>query len=149
MSQGRILTTDEEIAGAVQSVRVVAVVGMKDDREPDAAAYRIPKALQAWGMRVIPVNPKLSEALGEPAYAAIDLVPDLFDTVDVFRRSSALGEVAQAVLALPAERRPRLVWFQQGLRDDEAARRLADAGMEVVQDRCLMVEAAKHRERRG
>ena len=140
---GRILESEEEIAEAVRSIRVVAVIGMKDEREPETAAHRIPKALQAQGMRVIPVNPKLVLALGEPAYASIGAVPDRFDTVDVFRRSSAIGEVADAVIALPPARRPRLVWLQLGIRNDEAARRLSEAGMDVVQDRCLMVEAAR------
>jgi predicted CoA-binding protein len=96
-------------------------------------------------MRVIPVNPKLRQALGEAAFASIGDVPDRFDTVDVFRRSSAVGEVADAILGLPPERRPRLVWLQLGIRNDEAAGRLAEAGMDVVQDRCLMVDAARFR----
>lgn len=149
MAKGRILESEEEIAAAVRAIRTVAVIGMKDEREPDAAAYRIPKTLQEQGMRVIPVNPKLEEALGEPAYPSIGAVPDRFDTVDVFRRSSAVGEVADAVLALPPERRPQLVWLQLGIRNDEAARRLSEAGLTVVQDRCLMVDALRYRGGRG
>lgn len=149
MREGRILESEEEIAAAVRAVRTVAVVGMKGEQEPDAEAYRIPKALQTRGIRVIPVNPKLQEALGERAYASIGEVPDAFDTVDVFRRSSAIGEVVDAILALPDGRRPGLVWLQLGVRNDEAARRMTRAGMDVVQDRCLMVEAAKHRGRPG
>jgi predicted CoA-binding protein len=145
MGEGRILQSEDEVAEAVRSIRTVAVIGMKDEREPDAAAFRIPKALQAQGMRVIPVNPKLRQALGEAAFASIGDVPDRFDTVDVFRRSSAVGEVADAILGLPPERRPRLVWLQLGIRNDEAAGRLAEAGMDVVQDRCLMVDAARFR----
>jgi uncharacterized protein len=149
MREGRILQLEEEIAAAVRAVRIVAVVGMKGDQKPDAEAYQIPKALQKRGMRVIPVNPKLREALGERAYASLGEVPDAFDTVDVFRRSTVIGEVADAILALPDGRRPVLVWLQLGIRNDEAARRMAQAGMDVVQDRCLMVEAAKHRGRPG
>jgi predicted CoA-binding protein len=144
MSEGRILDSEEEVGAAVRSVRVVAVLGMKDERAPDAPAYRIPKALQMRGIRVIPVNPKLQEALGERAYATLGDVPEPFDTLDVFRRSSAIPEVSDAVLMLPPGRRPRLVWLQSGIRNDEAARRLVQAGIDVVQDRCLMVEAAKH-----
>ena len=149
MAAGRILESAEEIAEAVRAIRVVAVVGMKDEREEAAPAYEIPKALRSLGMRVIPVNPKLERALDEPAFASLGSVPDRFDTVDVFRRSSAIGEVADSILALPPERRPRLVWLQLGIRNDDAARRLVEAGMDVVQDRCLMVEASRLRAPRG
>lgn len=149
MGKGRILTSEQEIAAAVRAIRSVAVIGMKGEQEPDAEAHRIPKALQARGIRVIPVNPKLRQALGEQAYASIGEVPDPFDTVDVFRRTSAIGEVADAILALPADRRPRLVWLQVGIRHDEAAERLARAGIDVVQDRCLMVGAALYRGQPG
>ncbi|HEY7727953.1 MAG TPA: CoA-binding protein, partial [Candidatus Eisenbacteria bacterium] len=116
MGTGRILESDEEIAAAAGSIRTLVVIGMKDEREPEADAYRVPNALQARGMRVIPVNPKLREALGERAYASIGEVPEAFDAVDVFRRSTAVGEVADAILALPPPNRPRLVWLQLGVR---------------------------------
>jgi predicted CoA-binding protein len=149
MGEGRILTSEEDLAAAVRAIRSVAVVGMKGDQEPDTEAYRIPKALQTRGIRIIPVNPKLREALGERAYASIGEVAEPFDTVDVFRRSSAIGEVADAILGLPPGRRPRRVWLQLGIRHDEAAGRLVRAGIDVVQDRCLMVETAKYRDRQG
>jgi predicted CoA-binding protein len=145
MAEGRILTAEEDLAAAVRAIRSVAVIGMKGELEPDAEAFRIPKALQERGIRIIPVNPKLREALGERAYGSIGEVPDPFDAVDVFRRSSAIVEVADAILGLASGRRPRLVWLQLGIRHDEAAARLAAAGIDVVQDRCLMVETAKYR----
>ena len=143
--EGWVVESDAEIAGIVRAVRTVAVIGMKDERDPEAAAYRIPKALQERGIRVIPVNPKLRTSLGERAYGRIGEVSEPFDVADVFRRSEAVGEVADAILALPPDRRPRVVWLQSGIRNDEAAGRLADAGMLVVQDRCLMVETARFR----
>ena len=145
MAEGRIVESEQEIAEVVRSMQTVAVIGMKDESDPDAAAFRIPKTLQDRGFRVIPVNPKLSRALGERAYAAIADVPDRFDAVDVFRRSEAIPGVADAILALPGDRRPRVVWLQLGIRHDPAAARLAAAGLLVVQDRCLLVEAAKYR----
>ena len=143
---GGLVEDDAGIAGIVRSMRTVAVIGIKDESDPDAAAYRIPKALQGRGIRVIPVNPKLREALGQPAFASIAEVPGRVDVVDVFRRPDAIGEVADAILALPEDRRPGIVWLQAGIRNDAAAARLAAAGIGVVQDRCLMVETARFRQ---
>lgn len=147
MSSGRVVEEDAGIAGIVRSMRTVAVIGMKDEADAEAPAYRIPKALQDRGIRVIPVNPKLRSALGERAYGTLADVPGPVDVVDVFRRSEAIGEVADAVLALSPDRRPGVVWLQSGIRNDAAAARLAAAGLLVVQDRCLMVETARLRPR--
>lgn len=149
MSDGRVVEDDAGIAEIVRSMRTVAVIGMRDESAADAAAYRIPKALQDRGIRVIPVNPKLHSALGERAYASIGDVPGPVDVVDVFRRPEAIGEIADAILALPPDRRPGVVWLQSGIRNDVAAARLAAAGLRVVQDRCLMVETARLRPRGG
>ena len=143
MSSGRVVEDDAGIAEIVRSMRAVAVIGIKDDA--DAAAYRIPKALQGRGIRVIPVNPKLRTVLGEHAYGTIADVPGRVDVVDVFRRPEAIGEVADAILALPEDRRPGVVWLQSGIRNAAAAERLAAAGLRVVQDRCLMVETVRFR----
>ena len=133
----------EDVATAVRAMRVVAVLGMKDGSDPDAPAYRIPQMLKGLGIRVIPVNPKFDSIDGERCYPNIAAVPEVFDTLDVFRQTQFLAGHANEVLALPPERRPKLVWFQLGLRDDLAASRLAGAGIEVVQDRCLGVDAVK------
>lgn len=146
MPVGRIVEEDGDIAGIVRSMRTVAVIGAKDEGDPDAPAFRIPKALQGRGIRVIPVNPRLSHALGERAYGTIGDVPVSIDVADVFRRPEAVGEVADAILGLPPDRRPRVVWLQSGIRNAAAAARLAAAGILVVQDRCLMVETARFRQ---
>ena len=142
---GRIVDDEEDLAEIVREAKVVAVVGMKGEDQADEPAHEIPQRLQSLGVRVIPVNPKLSAALGEKAYPALAVVPDRFDLVDVFRRSEAIPGVAEEVLALPADRRPAVVWLQSGIRHDDAAARLAAAGIDVVQDRCLGVYAGRYR----
>jgi len=117
----------------------VAVVGIKDADRPLEPAYTIPAMLAASGRTVIGVNPVVRSALGRPTLPGVEALPAGVDVLDVFRRSDAIPALADALLALPAERRPRAVWLQSGIRHDAAAARLAAAGMEVVQDRCLGV----------
>ncbi len=145
MTSPFIVESEPDLAAIVRAVRTAAVVGMKDETDPDAAAYRIPRMLQARGIRVIPVNPKLTEALGEKAYPNLAAVPVPFDVVDVFRRSEAVGPLADEILALPETKRPAVVWMQTGVRNDEAAERLAAAGIRVVLDACLGVYASRYR----
>ena len=141
------LESREAVEAAVRALRVVAVLGMKDGRDPSAPAYRIPQMLKERGVRVIPVNPKFESIDGDRCYPTIADVPEPFDTLDVFRAPKFIAGIADEVLALPPGRRPKLVWLQSGIRDDAAAARLADAGVQVVQDRCLGVDAARFRPR--
>jgi len=141
---GHVVTDENELAAIVRSTKVVAVVGMKGEAQSDQPAHEIPKLVQSKGRRVIPVNPKLESTLGETAYPDLASVPDRFDLIDVFRRSDAIPAVADAVLALPPEKRPAVVWLQTGIRHDETAQRLAAAGIDVVQDRCLGVYASRY-----
>lgn len=130
------LTTDSELRELLEAMRCIAVLGMKADPAEDAT--RVPAYLQRHGYRILPVNPKLAQALGEPAVASLmelDLAPDL---IDVFRAPAHLPAHAEEILAMRP--RPRAVWLQLGIRDDEVAARLEAAGIAVVQDRCLMVE---------
>jgi predicted CoA-binding protein len=141
-----IIESEDTLAAIVRAARVVAVVGMKDGADPYAPAHSIPRKLQSLGIRVIPVNPKLTEAvLGERPYPNLAAVPDRFDVVDIFRRSDAIGPIADEILELPAERRPAVVWMQTGIRNDDAAARLVAAGIQVVMDRCLGVYGARYR----
>jgi hypothetical protein len=82
------------------------------------------------------------------AYKDLASVPESFDIVDVFRRSEKLVELADEILALPPGRRPRVVWMQTGIRNDIAAAKLAEAGIQVVQDHCLKVYSERYRELR-
>ncbi len=127
----------------LRAARIIAVVGMKDEHDPHAAAHAIPRRLQQLGYDVHPVNPTIGSALGRqsvPDLASLDVVPDI---VNVFRRVDALPAVADDVLALPPDRRPGVVWFQTGLAHADAARRLRAAGIKVVEDRCIGVYAGR------
>ncbi len=140
-----IVEDEAALEGIVRSMRTVAVVGIKDGSRPDAPAYTIPAQLQRLGRTVIGINPVVPEALGRPTLARVEDLAEAVDVLDVFRRSEAIPEVADAVLALPPERRPRTVWLQSGIRHDASAERLAAAGVRVVQDRCLGVYAMRYR----
>jgi predicted CoA-binding protein len=143
-----LIDREEDLARIVRSARTVAVVGMKDGSDPDAPAFMIPKALKARGLRVIPVNPMIQASLGVTAYKDLASVPEAFDLVDVFRRSENVAELVEEILALPPSRRPRVVWLQTGIRNDVAAAKLAEAGIQVVQDHCLKVYSERYREHR-
>lgn len=147
MSAAIEITDENALADIVRDARTVAVVGMVDESRADRPAFAIPKILQERGLRVIPVNPTIESSLGEKAYADLASVPTPYDVVDVFQRSEKVGPIADAILALPKERRPKVVWIQTGIRNDEAAARLAAQGIQVVQDRCLGVYATRYRER--
>lgn len=145
MSHANLLTTTVQLEDVARAARVVAVVGMKDESRPWEPAYAIPKMLVDVGIEVIPVNPTIGSAMGRKSFARLADVAVEFDLIDVFRRSDRIAALAEEILALP--RLPEVVWLQSGIRDDAAARRLAEAGIRVVQDACLGVIAAQVRTR--
>ncbi|MFN8586669.1 MAG: CoA-binding protein [Candidatus Eisenbacteria bacterium] len=141
---GRILTREEEYAEVIRGMRSIGVFGIKDGTRPDAPAYTIPRMLAEQGYAIVGINPMVNEALGKPVLPALDQLTAPVDVLDVFRRSDAIPELADAVLALPEALRPRTVWLQSGIRHDASAERLAAAGMDVVQDACLGVLARRY-----
>jgi uncharacterized protein len=145
MPSSMLVDTEEDLKSIVRSAKKVAVVGIKDGSDPDAPAHHIPKILQAHGIRIFPVNPKLETVLGEKAYPDLASLPERVDIVDLFRRTEAIPAIADEILALPAEKRAPVVWMQSGIRNAEAAEKLAAAGIRVVQDHCLGVYAARYR----
>ncbi|WP_027892104.1 CoA-binding protein [Calidithermus chliarophilus] len=118
----------------LREARTVAVLGAHPD--PYRPAHFVPAYLQRAGYMVLPVNPQFAgqELFGQTVAAGLEQLTVPVDILDVFRRSEALAEHLDAVLAL----RPRLVWLQSGIRNDDFAARLEQAGIAVVQDRCLM-----------
>jgi predicted CoA-binding protein len=132
------LHTDAQIAEALRSARVVAVLGAHD--EPSRAAFYVPQYLHGQGYRILPVNPQLAgrSLWGEPVRSSLADVAEPVDIVDVFRRPDLLsGHLAEILAMAP---RPRLVWLQQGIRNDAFARALQAEGIDVVQDRCALVD---------
>jgi uncharacterized protein len=139
-----LLTDDGRIAALVRSTRRVAVLGMKTEAQADQAAFYVPSYVAGHGGEVVPVPvyyPEVAEILGRKVYRRVSDVPGEVDLVDVFRRPKDIPAHLDDLLA----KRPRAVWFQLGIRNDEAAGTLAKAGIQVVQDRCLLVEWRRFR----
>jgi hypothetical protein len=136
-----ILNDEAAIAALLPTLKTVVVLGIKGEDQSDEPAYEIPAMLAKSGIEVIGVNPKLAP---KSAYARLADVPKRADCLDVFRRIDAIPAHTDEILALPPELRPAGVWFQSGIRHDESARRLSEAGMWVVQDRCLGVYARRY-----
>jgi uncharacterized protein len=134
-----ILKDVNEILGVLRDARRIAVLGIKTEAQSTAAAYYVPAYLRRAGYDIIPVPvyyPDVETILGESVYRRVADVPGEVDLVVVFRRPSDIPAHVDDILA----KRPRAVWFQLGIRHDEAAQRLADAGIDVVQDRCTMID---------
>jgi predicted CoA-binding protein len=145
MSHPNLIDSETDLAEIVRTMESVAVVGMKDESRADQAAHAIPRMLKERGCEVIPVNPKIASALGMPSLRSVTELAQQVDVIDVFRRPGAIPALAEEILSMPADRRPRVVWLQSGIRHDGAAERLAAEGIQVVQDRCLGVYAARYR----
>ncbi len=134
-----LITEEARVRELVRSLRRVAVLGIKTQAQAGQPAYYVPEYLAGAGLEVVPVPvyyPDVTEILGKPVYRRLVDVPGDLDLVDVFRRPSDLEQHVDDLLA----KRPRAVWFQSGIRHDDVARRLAEGGLLVVQDRCLMVD---------
>ncbi len=139
-----LLDDDARIGELIRSARRVAVLGIKTEKQADQAAFYVPEYLQSAGAEVIPVPvyyPEVQEILGAKVHRELADVPGAIDIVDVFRRPKDIPPHVEDLKTL----NPRAVWFQLGIRNDEAALALAAAGILVVQDRCLMVEWRRHR----
>lgn len=137
--KGRILTDEQEIRALVRSLRRVAVLGIKTEAQAGQPAYDVPAALQKAGLEIIPVPvyyPEAFEILGREVYRSVSAIPGELDCVDVFRRPSDLAPHLDDLV----RKRPRAVWLQLGIQNDAFARELAEAGIDVVQNRCLIVD---------
>lgn len=130
--------TEAEIRDLLD-VETIAVVGCSGT--PGKAAHDVPAYLQQRGYDVVPINPNREEVLGRRAYDSLADVSERVDLVDVFRPSEEVSTIVGAVLKrVQRHDDVRGLWLQSGIRDDAAAKRARDAGLSVVQDRCLKVE---------
>jgi hypothetical protein len=139
MSASNLLTTDAAIRQLLQSIRRIAVLGIKTEAQAGQPAIEVPRYLVNAGYDVIPVPvyyPEVTTILERPVYRKLADIPGEVDLVDVFRRPQDIPMHLEDILAA----HPRAVWFQSGIRHDAIAAQLAEAGIQVVQDRCLMVE---------
>lgn len=143
----RLIESDEDVAAAVRAMKRVAVLGIKTEQQAGQPAFDVPEYLQSAGVEVVPVPvyyPDVTQILGKPVFRTVAAVPGELDCVDVFRRPQDIAAHVDDLIA----KRPKLVWFQLGIRNDEAAQRLVAAGIDVVQDRCLLVEHRRFAGRR-
>ena len=133
-----LIEEDEGVRRVLENTRRIAVLGIKTP-ETQQPAYYVPEYAQRAGYEIVPVPvyyPDVKEILGKPVYRRVADIPGDVDMVNVFRRPSDVPSHIDDILA----KHPKSVWLQLGIRNDEAAERLARAGIDVVQDRCLMVE---------
>jgi len=134
-----LVTSDEGIARILRESKRIAVLGIKTEARRSQPAFYVPEYMARAGYDIVPVPvyyPDAIEILGRPVYRAVSAVPKPIDMVNVFRRAPDIPPHLPDILAA----HPRVVWFQLGIVNDEAAEALARAGIEVVQDRCLLVE---------
>lgn len=139
MSNANILTTDDQIRELLTETKRIAVLGIKPESHSTQPAFYVPKYMSDAGYEIVPVPvyyPEVTEILGQPVYRDITKVPGEIDLLNIFRKSSDLSKHTFDIVA----KKPKAVWFQLGIANDEVAERLADAGIKVVQDLCLMVE---------
>jgi len=120
------------VAEILKSSRTIAVVGLSSKRF--RASYGVAEYMQRAGYRIIPVNPDESQVLGEKSYPDLDSVPGAIDIVDIFRRSEFVPEIVEAAIRKGA----KAIWMQEGVVSEDAARRAAEAGLDVVMDRCIL-----------
>ena len=141
-STGRILESPKEIGELLSRIRTVAVLGAKALSDPPQPAWYVPEYAQKAGLTIIPVPvyyPEITEMHGEQVYRSLSKIPAAIDLVDVFRRPIDIPQHLADIIA----KRPSAVWFQLGIRNDAAAAELTAAGIDVVQDHCLLVELKK------
>ena len=125
---------DQTIEKILRETKNIAVVGFS--RRPSRAGYYVPAYLQQQGYRILPVNPYAEEGLGEPAYPTLQAIPEAVDLVLLFQRSENVPPFVDEAIAIGAKG----VWMQTGIRNAAAAAKAQEAGLDVVQDRCMMIE---------
>jgi uncharacterized protein len=122
----------------LEKYKRIAVVGLSSNTW--RASYGVSRFMQTVGYEITPVNPNEREVLGHKAYATLDEVPDPVEIVNIFRRPEFVPEIVDAAI----RRGAKVVWMQEGVIHEEAARRARAAGIEVVMDRCILKEQMKY-----
>ena len=134
-----LLTTDDQIRELLQNTKTIAVLGIKPESHANQPAFYVSKYMAGAGYDIIPVPvyyPDVTAILGKKVYRDLGQIPGEIDLLNVFRRSEDIPKHTLEILS----KKPKAVWFQLGIRNDEVAESLAEAGIKVVQDLCLMVE---------
>jgi predicted CoA-binding protein len=121
----------------LKNAKRIAVVGVSD--KPARDSHRIARYLQQAGFEMLPVNPLLSEVLGQKVYASLAEIPEPVDIVNVFRRSEEVPALVEQAIAAGA----KAIWLQLGVIHEPSAEKAREAGLSVVMDRCIMVDHAR------
>ena len=132
--------SNDVITQVLQQSKTIAVVGLSS--KPERASYQVAAYLQRHGYRIIPVNPRETQVLGEQAYATLRDVPVTIDIVDVFRESSAVPEIVVDTIAIGA----KVLWLQLDIHHAEAEAQAQSAGITVISDVCIKIAHAEQSE---
>ena len=133
----------ESIRRALAGVKRIAVLGIKTEEQSEQPAFYVAEYMKQAGYEIIPVPvyyPEVTQILGAKVYRKVAEIPGEVDMVNVFRRPRDIPQHVEDILA----KKPKVVWFQLGIVNDEAARQFAAAGIKVVQNKCLMVEHRRY-----
>jgi predicted CoA-binding protein len=136
--RAHLIEDDQGIDRILKRAHRIAVLGIKT-AETGQPAYYVPQYAQRAGYEIVPVPvyfPDVTDILGEPVFRSVSAIPGPVDMVNVFRRPKDIDQHVDDIIG----KQPAAVWFQLGIRNPVAAERLARAGIDVVQDRCLLVE---------
>ena len=125
---------DDKIREILKNSKTIAVVGLSPNPERDS--HEVAKYLQEAGYRIIPVNPKAEQILGEKSYPDLSSIPENIDVVDIFRSSENVPPIVEEAIKVGA----KAVWMQLGVINESAAQEAAKAGLNVVMDRCMLRE---------
>jgi predicted CoA-binding protein len=134
-----LISDSVRIRELLGQTKTIAVLGIKTEAQNTQPAFYVPNYMQSAGFKIIPVPvyyPDVTEILGEKVYRSVADIPVEVDMVNIFRRPQDIPPHVDDILA----KKPKSVWMQLGIYHDEAARQFAEAGIQVVQDRCLMVD---------
>ena len=134
-----LINDSAQIGELLAQTKTIAVLGIKTEAQSNQPAFYVPKYMQNAGFKIIPVPvyyPDVTEILGEPVHRTLCAISEDVDMVNVFRRPQDIPPHVDDIIA----KKPKSVWMQLGINHDEVARQLAEAGIKVVQDRCLMVD---------
>ena len=134
-----LINDSGQIGELLTQTKTIAVLGIKTEAQSNQPAFYVPKYMQHAGFKIIPVPvyyPDVTEILGEPVHRTLAEIPEEVDMVNVFRRPQDIPPHVADIIA----KKPKSVWLQLGIYHDEVAQQLAEAGIKVVQDRCLMVD---------
>lgn len=124
----------EDVRRVLENYRAIAVVGLSNN--PDRDSFMVARYMMKHGYKIVPVNPKYDEILGEKSYASLKDIPFQIDIVDIFRKPEAVPEIVENAIEIGA----KVVWMQLGIVNNSASDRAREAGLEVIMSKCMKIE---------